>query len=180
MRTQEPLGNADRRLVHLVSGYECIFRVEEREMDEHRAPVVVVMADDDSDDVMFAGEALKKSQLLYDFRSVTDGAHLLDYLNHDGDFADASTPRPHLILLDLNMPRMHGLEVLAEIKKDPSLKAIPVVVLTTSLADEDIVRSYGLGAASFIQKPATFQGMVEAIGTLSKYWFETVALPVVR
>ena len=146
-------------------------------MNDQTRPVVIVMADDDPDDVMLTREALEESPLLNDFRSVGDGLELLDYLQHEGGFADVPAPRPHLILLDLNMPRMSGLEALAKIKNNPSLKLIPVVVLTTSNTEEDIVRSYDLGAVSFVQKPVTYEEMVQAATALSTYWFEIVKLP---
>ena len=146
-------------------------------MGQRTEPVVIVMADDDDDDVMFAREALNKSGLPNEFHSVSDGAALLDYLKQEHASADASAPRPELILLDLNMPRMNGLEALAEIKRDPSLRAIPIIMLTTSNAQEDIVQSYELGASSFIQKPVTFEGLVNALEALGQYWFDTVALP---
>ena len=138
---------------------------------------VIVMADDDLDDIMFTREALKEYQLSNDFRFVSDGAELLDYLKQNRHFANAA-PRPQLILLDLNMPRMNGLEALTEIKKDPSLQSIPIVMLSTSGARDDIARSYDLGAASFIQKPGTYQGMVDAMRALVRYWFDIVALPI--
>ena len=107
-----------------------------------------------------------------------DGEELMHYLRHQNDFSNPEkSPEPSLILLDLNMPRMDGREALREIKSDPKLRHIPVVVLTTSRAEEDVVRSYDLGVNSFIAKPVTFQGMVEAMKVLGKYWFEVVALP---
>ena len=154
-------------------------QVEERQIANQTAPpITIVMADDDEDDVMFAMQAMGESRVLSDFRSVSDGAGLLDYLRGEGEFADVAAPGPQLILMDLNMPKMSGLEALTEIKKDPSLKTIPVVILTTSKAGEDIARSYDLGAASYIQESVTFDGTVAAITSLGKYWFEIVALPV--
>jgi CheY-like chemotaxis protein len=109
---------------------------------------------------------------------VADGEELMDYLHRRGRYADpASSPEPSLILLDLNMPRKDGREALMEIKSDARLKSIPVVILTTSKAEEDVRRLYELGANSFITKPATFQGLAEMLRTLSQYWFETVKLP---
>ena len=99
----------------------------------------------------------------------------MDYLHQKGQYRNA--PRPGLILLDLNMPRKDGREALKEIKSDPGLRQIPIVVLTTSQAEEDIFRSYDLGANSFISKPVTFNGLVEAIKDLGKYWFAVVDLP---
>ena len=149
-------------------------------MDEVRPPIVILMADDDPDDVMFTQEAMEETKLRGAFYSVSDGAELLDYLKRRGQFDEESAPRPDLILLDLNMPRMNGLDALDEIKDDPSLKAIPIIVLTTSIADEDVVRTYDLGASSFIQKPVGFNDMVDAMTRINQYWFGTVELPAVH
>ena len=143
-----------------------------------RKPVPILLADDDADDRAFAREALEAARFANTLHTVEDGQQLLDYLNRVGDFADPETsPRPGLILLDLKMPRMGGLEALKEIKDDPKIRSIPVVVLTTSGADEDISRSYDLGVNSFIRKPVTFDGLVEAVRGLGRYWFEMVELP---
>ncbi|NET60980.1 MAG: response regulator [Symploca sp. SIO2E6] len=137
------------------------------------------MADDDPDDCMLAKEALAESSLANDLRFVSDGEELLDYLYHRGKYTQpSSSPCPGLILLDLNMPKKDGREVLKEIKADPNLRYIPIVVLTTSKAEEDIHRSYALGANSFIAKPVTFSSLVEVMKTLRKYWFEIVELPL--
>lgn len=141
-------------------------------------PVTIVLAEDDPDDQMFATEALAEARFANDVHLVEDGRELLDYLRRLGDYEDpASAPRPALILLDLKMPRMNGLEALAEIKRDPKLRSIPVVILTTSGADEDIARSYELGVNSFIRKPVTFEGLVDAMRAVGRYWFEMVELP---
>jgi CheY-like chemotaxis protein len=106
---------------------------------------------------------------------VKDGEELMDFLRHRGGFAEERlSPQPSLILLDLNMPRKDGREALREIKSDPVLRRLPVVVLTTSRAEEDVVRSYELGVNSFITKPVTFQGLLEAVRILGRYWFEIV------
>ncbi|NEP11915.1 MAG: response regulator [Symploca sp. SIO1A3] len=137
------------------------------------------MADDDPDDCMLAREALAESRLANDLRFVSDGEELLDYLHHRGKYAQpSSSPRPGLILLDLNMPKKDGREALKEIKANPNLRYIPIVVLTTSKAEDDIHRSYDLGANSFIVKPVTFSSLVEVMKTLRKYWFEIVELPL--
>jgi CheY-like chemotaxis protein len=133
------------------------------------------MADDDADDRILAKEALEESRVLNDLRFVEDGEELMDYLNRRGEYADA--PRPGLILLDLNMPKKDGREALKEIKADPDLRRIPVVVMTTSKAEEDIFRSYDLGASSFITKPVTFDRLVELMKALGQYWVEFVELP---
>jgi CheY-like chemotaxis protein len=136
------------------------------------------MADDDPDDRLLAADALRESRVTNDLRFVEDGEQLLDYLRRRGPWADpAASPRPGVILLDLNMPRMDGREALAEIKADPELRRIPVVVLTTSRAEADVLGSYDLGANSFITKPVTFAGLVEAMRALGRYWIEIVELP---
>ncbi|MUL35052.1 two-component system response regulator [Gloeocapsopsis sp. AAB1 = 1H9] len=137
------------------------------------------MADDDEDDCMLAREAFAESRLANDLHFVPDGEELMDYLYQRGKYTAAIiAPRPGLILLDLNMPRKDGREALKEIKADPNLRQIPVVVLTTSKAEEDIYRSYDLGANSFITKPVTFASLVEVMRTIGKYWFEIVELPI--
>jgi len=141
-------------------------------------PVVILLADDDDDDRMFTQKALAESRLANELHCVEDGEELLDYLRRLGDYADpAHSPRPHVILLDLNMPRMSGREALEAIKNDPALCHIPVVVLTTSDEEEDVFRSYELGANSFITKPVTFDGLVQVMRSLGNYWFEIVRLP---
>lgn len=138
-------------------------------------PITILMADDDEDDRMLTREALEESHLLNDFETVEDGEELMEYLLKRGKYADKT--RPGLILLDLNMPRKDGREALREIKANPDLRRIPVVVMTTSKAEEDILRSYDLGVNSFIVKPVTFNALVEMLKTIGKYWFEIVELP---
>jgi CheY-like chemotaxis protein len=141
-------------------------------------PITILLADDDQDDCLLTREALEESRLANELRVVSDGEELLNYLRREGQFADpASSPTAGLILLDLNMPRKDGREALSEIKADPALRAIPVVVLTTSRAEEEIYRSYELGASSFISKPVSFEGLVEVMKGLGRYWFEIVDLP---
>jgi two-component system response regulator len=136
------------------------------------------MADDDPDDRQMTKEAFAESHLVNDLRFVHDGEELMDYLKRRGKYADpAASPRPGLILLDLNMPKKDGREALEEIKTDPRLRTIRVVVLTTSKAEEDIIRSYNLSAASYITKPVTFEGLLDVIRTVGKYWLEIVELP---
>jgi two-component system, response regulator len=139
---------------------------------------VILMADDDADDRLLAKDALTECQLANDLHFVENGEELMDYLKHRGKYATADiAPRPSLILLDLNMPRKDGREALREIKSDPELRRIPVVVLTTSKADTDISRIYELGANSFISKPVTFDSLVNVMKVLGRYWIETVELP---
>lgn len=141
-------------------------------------PITILMADDDPDDRQLTKEALEEGRLINDIRFVDNGEELLEYLRKQGKYAPpADPPRPGLILLDLNMPRMDGRTVLKEIKSDPLLRTIPVVVLTTSKADEDVYRSYDLGVNSYIVKPVTFEALVDILQTLEKYWFEIVELP---
>lgn len=136
------------------------------------------MADDDADDRRLTQEAFEEGRLINDVRFVENGEQLLDYLRRQGAYAPpADAPRPGLILLDLNMPRKDGRTVLKELKTDPELRQIPVVVLTTSKADEDIYKSYDLGVNSYIVKPVTFEALVDILQTLEKYWFEIVELP---
>lgn len=147
-------------------------------MNQSKETVGILMADDDPDDRLLTERALREYRLNNDIRFVEDGQELMDYLYCRGKYsAPGSAPVPGLILLDLNMPRKDGREALAEIKRDPVLHKIPVVVLTTSKAEEDIVRAYDLGVNSYITKPVSFQGLVEVMKTLSIYWFEIVKLP---
>jgi CheY-like chemotaxis protein len=147
-------------------------------MKDENSPIVILLADDDEEDRMLACDALAESRLSNHIYCVTDGEELMDYLHRQGKYAPpADAPRPGLILLDLNMPKKDGREALKEIKGDPELRQIPVVVLTTSKADEDILRSYDSGASSFISKPVTFAGLVELMKGLGRYWFEIIELP---
>jgi two-component system response regulator len=143
-----------------------------------KKPITILMADDDEDDRLLTREALEESKVLNNLHCVEDGVELLNYLRRAGKYADVDTyPWPGLILLDLNMPRKDGRETLKELKADPELKAIPVVILTTSQQEEDMVKGYGLGAASFITKPVNFEGLVNLMKALGKYWIEFVELP---
>jgi len=147
-------------------------------MRKQGEPITILMAEDDPDDRQMTKEAFEESHLLNDLRFVFDGVELIDYLKRRGRYSDpATSPRPGLILLDLNMPKKDGREALKEIKADPTLKAIRIVVLTTSKAEEDIIRTYDLSAASYITKPVTFSALAEVVKTLGKYWLEIVELP---
>jgi CheY-like chemotaxis protein len=148
-------------------------------MRKDTRPVTILMADDDPEDCMLAREALEESKLANELLFVENGEELLDYLYRRGKYSDPhSSPRPGLILLDLNMPKMDGREALGMIKQDPDLRRIPIVVLTTSKAEEDVYRSYDLGANSFITKPVTFESMVQVAKTLTQYWFNIVEIPL--
>jgi CheY-like chemotaxis protein len=141
-------------------------------LSERRA-ITILMADDDEEDRELTREAMSDSRLANEMRFVCDGQELIDYLRHEGAYADgADAPEPGII------PKKDGREALAEIKSDPALRHIPIVVLTTSKAEEDIFRTYGLGVNSFITKPVTFAGLVEVLQAWSRYWFEIVELPV--
>ena len=147
-------------------------------MKNPRKSVVILIADDDPEDCMFIRDAFKEGLLVNGLRFVGDGEELMDYLHHQGKYRNpSSSPRPGIILLDLNMPKKDGREALKEIKSDPDLRSIPVVILTTSKEEEDILRSYDLGANSYITKPVTFPGLVNAMKSLGKYWLQIVELP---
>ncbi len=138
-------------------------------------PVMILMADDDPEDRMLAKDALEEDRLVNDLQFVEDGEELMDYLHRRGKYEMlVNAQLPGLILLDLNMPRKDGREALAEIKADPNLRRIPVVVLTTSKAEEDILRSYDLGVSGFVVKPVTLEGLVRVMKVLVQYWFEIV------
>jgi len=140
--------------------------------------ITILVAEDDEDDRLLMQEALEENRLANDLHFVVDGEDLMDYLLRRGKYRDPkSAPRPSLILLDLNMPRKDGREALKEIKADPNLRKIPIVVLTTSKAEEDILRTYDLGVSSFIAKPVVFDSMVQIMKMIGTYWFEIVELP---
>lgn len=147
-------------------------------MSDKRTLVTILVADDDNEDRKLTKEALRVNRLANNLHFVEDGEELLDYLYHRGKYCDpVCAPRPSLLLLDLNMPKKDGREALQEIKADPTLRSIPVIVLTTSEAEEDIQHCYDLGANSFISKPVTFAGLVKVMYLLGQYWFSIVELP---
>jgi CheY-like chemotaxis protein len=147
-------------------------------MSSTHPALTILLADDDEEDRTMTIEALRERRVANEIRCVSDGQELVDYLFRRGSYADAKdAPLPGLILLDLNMPRKDGREALGEMKTDPIIRSIPVVVLTTSRAEEDIVRTYDLGVNSFISKPVTFTGLVQAMDVFSRYWLEIVELP---
>ncbi len=147
-------------------------------MKDSSKSCVVVMAEDDSDDRLLVKDAMAECHWEADLRFVENGEELMDYLFRRGRFAqETASPRPGLILLDLNMPRKDGREALREIKADADLRRIPIVVLTTSKADTDIASLYDLGANSFISKPVQFDALVGLMKILGQYWFNIVQLP---
>jgi two-component system response regulator len=137
----------------------------------------ILIADDDADDRMMIKEALEENNFSHDMRFVEDGEELLDYLHQRGKYLTEKVLRPNLIILDLNMPKVDGREALSQIKSNVNLKRIPVVVLTTSRADEDIIRTYDLGVNSFMCKPVRYNDLVIVAREIGNYWFSTVALP---
>ena len=144
---------------------------------ELTAPTILLV-DDDPDDCVLVREAWAENGLSNELRTFGDGEELMEYLRCHVRSGDLAGDRlPSLILLDLNIPKKDGREVLREIRADPDLRSIPIVVLTTSSAEEDILRSYELGANSFIIKPSSFPTLVEIVGTLARYWFRIVRLP---
>jgi len=140
--------------------------------------ITILLADDDPDDRELTQDAFAENRLVNVLHCVEDGEELMEYLRRQGRYSDQKdAPLPGLILLDLNMPRKDGREALKEIKADPELRRIPIVVLTTSKAEEDILRTYDLGVNSYVTKPVTFKSLVELIKVLGRYWFEVVELP---
>lgn len=144
-------------------------------METRSRPIEILMAEDSETDVLLAGEALEQGRILNRLNVVPDGVEAMAYLRGEGRYA--GRPRPDLILLDLNMPRKDGREVLEEVKGDPELLTIPVVVLTTSAAEEDILRAYGLQANCYIVKPIDFEGFVRVVRSIGEFWFSIVTLP---
>ena len=141
-------------------------------------PISILIADDDADDRMLIEDAFEESRLSNPLSFVEDGEELLEFLRGEGRYPERKgEPLPGLIVLDLNMPKMDGRTALEHLKKDEHLRRIPVIVLTTSQAEEDILKTYGLGVSSFISKPVTFEGLVDVVQTIGKYWIQIVALP---
>ena len=141
-------------------------------------PAVILLADDDPGDQNLTRRAFAKAKLSNDLRVVADGEEALDYLLHRGRYANpASAPRPDLMLLDLNMPKLDGREVLRQIRARDDLRRLPVVVMTTSQQEEDILRSYDLGANSYLTKPVSMEQFLRVAEGLDDYWFQLVVLP---
>jgi CheY-like chemotaxis protein len=147
-------------------------------MSRSNFPIRIVVADDDADDRMMIKDAFEESKLGNPIDFVEDGMELMEYLNREGKYASLSgQPYPGFILLDLNMPRKDGRTALKEIKESSALHRIPIVILTTSKAEEDIIKTYNLGVNSFICKPVSFDKLVDIVKTVGHYWIEIVALP---
>jgi CheY-like chemotaxis protein len=149
-----------------------------QELELNGSPITILMADDDDEDCELTREALQDAHLTNEMRFVHDGQELMDYLQRARRGDDPrSYPWPGIILLDLNMPKKDGREALEEIRADAELRGIPIVVLTTSSDEQDVLRTYNLGVSSFITKPVTFGGLVEVMQVWKRYWFEIVELP---
>ena len=147
-------------------------------MQDEVKPVVILLVDDDMEDIYGTKRAFKQSKFTNEFRYVQNYEDLMEYLGNEGRFADEdSNPRPHIILLDINMPKKSGLEILEELRKVEKYKSIPIVMLTTSENENDIAESYGLGANSFITKPVTMEGMLRVVNDFESYWFQLVKIP---
>lgn len=143
-----------------------------------KKPITILMADDDEDDRLMTKEALIEAKQYSEFRTVEDGEELMEYLKRTGRYSNPkNAPPPGIILLDLNMPKKDGRQVLKELKADPGFRRIPVVVLTTSKAEDDILKTYELGVNSFVVKPTSFEGLVDVMKMIARYWFEIVVLP---
>lgn|SRR5574338_1294971 len=144
-----------------------------------RSRTLVIIAEDDPDDRLLIRDAIREAASAnVEVRFVQDGVELLDYLYRRGRYAGGeNAPTPELVLLDINMPKKTGLEVLEEIKHDDALRTIPVVLLTTSRSQEHIERSYELGGAGFVTKPSSYSDLVDLMRSIEKYWFRTVQLP---
>ncbi len=144
-------------------------------MSSSEKTVEILLAEDNPGDVMLTKKALEQGKLANNLHVVTDGVEALAFLNNDGEYADK--PRPDLILLDLNMPRKDGQDVLKELQADDELCRIPVVVLTSSESEEDIARSYELNANAYLTKPVDFDGFIEIVNRMEEFWFKVVKLP---
>ncbi|WP_227687162.1 response regulator [Spirosoma arboris] len=146
-------------------------------MHRRLTSMTILIADDDTDDRLFMDKALRQSGYTQNIQFVEDGEELMEYLRQEGRYNDQNAPWPNLLILDLNMPRKNGFQALNEIKDDPKLRRLPVVVMTTSSADEDVLKTYNLGVNSFVTKPFNFNRLVEMVSALKTYWIDTVKLP---
>jgi CheY-like chemotaxis protein len=148
--------------------------------DESGKLVHILLVEDSPTDVMLTREAMEQYKVLNPLDIVEDGVDAMDYLRGRGKYAGKPVARPGLIILDLNLPRMSGREVLYELKQDPELRNIPVVVLTTSKSEEDVVKSYCLHANCYITKPVDFAKFIDVVRSINEFWFGVVTLPPVR
>lgn len=146
-------------------------------MYRNTATMTILIADDDADDRMFLEQAMRQNGYDQEIQFVEDGEELMDYLRRQGRYNAQNAPWPNMLILDLNMPRKNGFQALFEIKDDPELRRLPIVVMTTSSADEDVVKTYSLGVNSFVTKPFNYNRLVEMVGTLRMYWMDIVKLP---
>jgi CheY-like chemotaxis protein len=145
------------------------------DIDTEPEPVEILLAEDNPGDAKLTRKALEQGKVINNLNVVTDGVEAMGYLRQEGEYADR--PRPDLVLLDLNMPRKDGREVLQDIKSDPDLRRIPIVVMTSSEAEEDIVQSYDLHANAYVTKPIDFDGFIEVVGSLEEFWLSVVKMP---
>ena len=146
-------------------------------MQRKLTSMTILIADDDVDDRLFMDKALRQIGYTQTVKFVEDGEDLMSYLRREKQYTEENAPWPNLLILDLNMPRKNGFQALTEIKDDPKLRRLPVVVMTTSSADEDVLKTYNLGVNSFVTKPFNFNRLVEMVGALKTYWLDTVKLP---
>ena len=146
-------------------------------MQRKTTSMTILIADDDTDDRLFMDKALRQSGYNHTIKFVEDGEDLMAYLRRERAYTEENAPWPNLLILDLNMPRKNGFQALSEIKDDPRLRHLPVVVMTTSSAEEDVIKTYNLGVNSFVTKPFNFNRLVEMVGALKTYWLDTVKLP---
>lgn len=142
---------------------------------QNLTPAEILLVEDSPSDVLMAREALANAKLLNNLHVVSDGVEAILFLRRQGKYTDM--PRPHLVLLDLNLPKKTGHEVLADIKADPDLRLIPIVVLTTSKAEEDVLRAYGLHANCYVTKPIDFGSFASVVRSIERFWFTVVTLP---
>ena len=139
--------------------------------------MIILIADDDADDRMFLEQAMRQNGYSQGIQFVNDGEELMDYLYRKGEFNNQNAPWPSMLILDLNMPRKNGFQALLEIKENPKLRRLPVIVMTTSSAEEDVLKTYNLGVNSFVTKPFNYNRLVEIVGTLKAYWMDMAKLP---
>ena len=183
-RLRLPFLNVRHSSVRLILPQRCLVRIfvsagEKNMAEKRKKKTVLLMADDDEDDCLLMKDAIREVFKSEDFHCLPDGQELLNYLHRRGIYTDLEKyPAPDLILLDLNMPRKDGLQTLKEIKEHPAFKTIPILIFSTSEAQEQIELCYKLGANSYITKPITFDKLLETVKCLSQYWFGIADLPL--